>query len=218
MAANPTHGTTYLPLLRNTQAYLKSLLQHRAPDSVLAEAWDEFYRVYNDLIRRFAVARGIHDADVDDCVQEVWSEVAARLASFQRPENRPGLRAWLYTLVRSKATDLIRRKTRQAAKSLGGESQAPEEPRAREPDPADLYERQWENAMLRTAVDELRSSVSELSHRVLHMRLIEDRDVATVAETLGLTLEQVRYRQHRAIKKLRARLAVYTGKPFREDG
>ncbi len=216
MTANRSDGTTFLPLLQSTQAYLQSLLRRQAPDSLLAESWEEFYRVYDGLIRRYAIARGMRHADVDDCVQEVWSAVALKLVDFQRPENRPGLRSWLYTLVRSKATDLIRRKGRQAAHRFGGDSQSFAEPRGNEPDPAELCQRQWEDAMLQTAVEELRKDVSELNHRVLVMRLLEGHGVAEVAAELSITLAQVRYRQHRTLKKLRARLAVYQGKHFGE--
>ncbi len=217
MAPDRSADTTLLPLLHDTQAFLQSLLRRQAPDSVLSEAWEEFYRVYNELIRRFVIARGMRDADVDDCVQEVWNAVALKLVDFQRPKDRPGLRAWLYTLVRSKATDLIRRKARQPAKSLGQQSQAPAEPPGNDPDPADVYERQWESAMLQTAIEELRTEVSELNYRVLQMRLLEGRDVAEVAAALDVPLARVRYCQHRALSKLRARMAVYTGKSFGED-
>ena len=115
MSGDASYGTTYLPLLQNTQEYLQAMLRRQAPDSVLVEAWEEFYRVYDGLIRRFILARGMRDADVDDCLQEVWSAVAARLVEFHRPEDRPGLRAWLYALVRSKATDVIRRRARRPA-------------------------------------------------------------------------------------------------------
>ena len=100
MAAENDNRDTYLPLLQDAQAYLKMLLEDRVPDSLLAVAWENFYSVYDDLIRRFVVAQGVPHSDVDDCVQEVWSEVATRLFEFDRPADRPGLRAWLYALVR----------------------------------------------------------------------------------------------------------------------
>ena len=208
---------TSAPILERTQAYLKALLRRQAPDTVLTEAWEQFYRVYSELIRRFIVARGLRGADVEDCVQDVWTEVAKRLADFRRPRNRPGLRAWLYTLVRSKATDLIRRKIRHAAGSLAEEIRAGNEPIGDELDPADAYERHWARAMLQTALAGLRHDASPLSYRVLHMRLMEDRSVAEVAAALGLTPARVRYRHHRMLRKLRTRLAVFVGKPFGED-
>jgi len=213
-SSNPSVSDTYVPLLQSTQAYLQLLLQRRAPDAVLTAAWEAFYRIYDELIRRFAVARGLRDADVDDCVQEVWSEVARRLVDFRHPGVRPGLRAWLYAVVRSKATDLIRRKAKSAAKSLCREVELAGEIRQEASDPRELHERQWENAMLQTVMDELRREVSHRSYRVLKMRLLEGRSVADVAAALKLSAAAVRCRQHRMVRRLRARIAVYTGNDF----
>jgi len=113
MAADKGNRETYVSLLQDAQAYLKLLLEDKAPNSLLVAAWENFYHVYDDLIRRFVVAHEVPHADVDDCVQEVWSEVAARLIEFDRPADRPGLRAWLYVLVRSKAMDIFRSKARR---------------------------------------------------------------------------------------------------------
>src|SRR5687767_10963768 len=95
---------TSLSLLRAAQVYLKT------PEQPASRAWDSFYELYDELIRRFVIAQGVPRCDVDDCVQEVWREVAVRLAAFDRPVDRPGLRAWLYALVRSKATNVFRKK------------------------------------------------------------------------------------------------------------
>ena len=216
VASHASDCDTYLPLLKNTQAYLRSLLERQAPDTVLTEAWEHFYRIYNGVIRRFVIAHGIRDADVDDCVQDVWSEVAARLVEFRRPRNRPGLRAWLYTLVRSTTTNVLRGKARHPAGSLDEAIRAGDEPSSNESDPADVCQWQWENALLSTVLAELRSEVSQRNSRLLHMRLIETRSVAEVAAALSLTREQVRSRQYRMLRKLRARMAVYTGRHFGE--
>jgi RNA polymerase sigma factor (sigma-70 family) len=217
IGCNVSDSNTYVPLLQNTQAYLQSLLQRRAPDTVLAEAWEEFYRVYDGLIRRFVVAYGIRDADVDDCVQDVWSEVAARLADFRRPKNHPGLRAWLYTLARSKATDVLRHKARHSAWSLDKAIRVGNEPCANEPNPAEVCQRKCENALLAKAMAELRTKVSRRSYRLLEMRLVENRSVREVATAFGLTPEQVRSRQYRVLRKLRARMALYVGELPGED-
>jgi len=74
---------TNINLLEQTQAYLQAMLQRRAPDTLLSQAWQEFYRVYSDVIRRFVIVHGARGADVDDCVQEVWSAVALRLTDFE---------------------------------------------------------------------------------------------------------------------------------------
>jgi RNA polymerase sigma factor (sigma-70 family) len=191
--SNSSADYTDIGLLRNTQSYLQLCLRRQVPDSVLTEAWQEFYGLYSNLIRRFVIALGMRNVDIDDCIQEVWTEVTRRLSDFQHPEHRPGLRAWLYTIVRSKVMDLFRHKARHPAQSLSDSIEAGNEPRDNEPDSAALYERHWESARIKALLAELRTQVSELNYRVLHMRF--------------LTPEKVRYRHHRMLRKLRAQLA-----------
>ena len=206
--------STDMFVLNSSQEYLQTLCERNAPNSLLAEAWDEFYRVYDDLIRRFAFKQGLQEADLDDCVQEVWNAVATSLFHFERPENRPGLRAWLFTLVRSKATDIFRSKARRPADSLDQKMIAGQEPRDPESDPAILYETQWRQALFDSAVSQLREELSPSNDRILQMRLIDHRSVDEVARELNMTPEQIHARQHRLMNKLRIRVALYAGEPL----
>ena len=214
MAADKAKRETYLPLLQDAQAYLKFLLEDMVPNSVLVLAWENFYRLYDDLIRRFVVAQGVPQSDVDDCVQEVWSEVTKGLFKFDRPADRPGLRAWLYALVRSKATDVFRSKTRRPTSSLDQRMMAGHEPGDSQADPATLYEQQWEQAILESIISQLREELSPTNSRILQMRLIDRRSAEDVASELNLAPQQVHGRQHRMMKKLRSRAALYTGDPI----
>lgn len=202
---------TNLELLKNAKAYLKSLLVSGAPNSILDVAWEGFYEMYDDLIRRFVVAQGVPRSDVDDCVQEVWSEVATRLMEFDRPADRPGLRAWLYALVRSKATNAFRRSARRPTESLDEQMAVGNEPLDRQPEPEDAHEQQWKQAVLESIISQLRRELTPINARLLKMRLIEHRSVEDVAAELQLEPQVVHARQHRMMKKIRARVVLYTG-------
>lgn len=210
MSSNDRMGETHLTLLSSAQEYLQAMMSHSAPDSELASAWSDFYRTYSTLIRKFVISCGVRDTDVDDCLQEVWAEVSQRLTAFRRAENRPGLRAWLYTIVRSKATNMFRRTKRQPA-GVGGDDNPYAEPADSRPGPADRYEWNWQAALVQTLLEELKAEVSELNYAVVHRRLVEGQEIGEVAAALSITPEQVRYRQHRMLKKLRVRAALYTG-------
>ena len=214
MPSNPVVQSTDMFVLNSSQEYLQELCERHVPDSLLAEAWEEFYRVYSDLIRRFAITQGLRDADLDDCVQEVWNTVATSLFHFEHPENRPGLRAWLFTLVRSKATNVFRSKARRPADSLDQKMIAGQEPGDTKSDPATLYEQQWEQALLDSVVSQLREELSPTNARILQMRLIDHRSVNEVASALNLTPKQVNAQQYRVMKKLRTRVALFTGDPI----
>lgn len=201
-------------LLGLTQEYLKTEIAQRAPDSLLATVWDEFYRVYDGLLRRYIGAHGLRNADADDCLQEVWLQVAQTLSEFEPPQDRSGLRAWLFTLVRSRANDLLRRRTRRTEQSIDAPGLDSQEPESKEFDPSESLDQEWEKAYLATVVEELRAQMSEPNYQLLYLRLIEGREVADVARALSITPEQVWYRQHRLMRKVRARVAIYSGQPF----
>lgn len=202
---------TFLPLLHGAQSYLKAQLKHSAPDSLLAAAWDEFYRIYDDLIRRFVISQGTARSDVDDCVQEVWKEVSARLVTFDRPPDRPGLRAWLYTLVRSKTTNIFRKRQRRRTDSLDEQMSQGREPESGKSCPAEQFEQQWDRALMQSVVADLLQELSPTNARILKMRFFEHFSVDQVARELELTSSVVHARQHRIIKKLRSRVAALTG-------
>ncbi len=202
-------------LMENTQEYLRACISDKLPDAMLVAAWDDFYRVYDVLIRRFAIARGMRGADVDDCVQDVWFEIGRRLAGFEIT-SEAGLRSWLYTLVRSRATDMFRRRARQPAALLGESLQQGFEPPGREGDPSARSEQAWTDAVMQTMVLKLQAEVSELNFEIFRLRSLEGVGVAESAEAVGVTCDQIRYRHHRTMKKLKALAAVYLGKDMHE--
>jgi RNA polymerase sigma factor (sigma-70 family) len=212
--ATPFGQQTDLFLLGRVQDYLGVLLQQKQPDSLLARCWDEFYGIYDALIRRFVLARGLRGADVDDCLQSVWLDVAQRLIDFEHPGDRPGLRAWLYTLVRSRANDFFRSRSRGQTESLDQALTTGREPASVDASSDAEEERHWERALLETLLEDLRREVSAENIRLLEMRLQEGRNPAEVAAALNMTPQQVWYRQHRLLAKLRARRALYTGDVF----
>ena len=200
-------------LVENTQEFLHALMTEQVPDALLTAAWDEFYRVYDVLVWRFVVARGVRGSDVEDCVQQVWSEVSKRLVGF-KITSEAGLRSWLFAVVRSRATDMFRRRARRPLALLGDSIQEGFEPPDREPDPSTRYEDAWQEAVLQTMVLKLESEVSELNFEIFRLRSLEGICVSEAAEIVGVTPNQIRYRHHRTMKKLKAIASLYLGREF----
>ena len=53
-------------------------------------------------------------------------------------------------------------------------------------------------------LDRLRAETSSLNYQVFYFRVVEQLPVAKVASKLGISREEVWYRCHRMLKKLRA--------------
>jgi RNA polymerase sigma factor (sigma-70 family) len=130
----------------------------------------------------------------------VWRELLVRLPSFRLDPKRGKFDTWLYAVVRSKAADFLRR--RYGAPGAAP-SETPDDRSYRQADPLAAHEDQ---ELLCVALARLRAELPEPSYEVLHLRLVEQRPVAEVAEKLGLSAEQVWYRCHRARYQLRRTL------------
>ncbi|MBM4000356.1 MAG: sigma-70 family RNA polymerase sigma factor [Planctomycetes bacterium] len=198
---------TNLSLLNKTQAYLRIVLTAQVPDSFLVAAWSEFYRVYNELIRRAVAARGVllRETDIEDCAQEVWMSVARHLVHFRHPKERPGLRAWLYRLVQTKTADVLRKRSRiPLAPTEVADASAVQSNARRAVDP-------WQMLLVETILDDMASRESPLDCRIFRMRVFDGCAFDEIAESLRITTPATRYRFGRMLRKVRDRIAVYTG-------
>ncbi len=192
---------TDLSLLGKTQSYLRAILEARVPDSLLTAAWEEFYRRYDEIIRRFVRASGIPASDVEDCVQEVWMAVCKYLADFRHPVQRPGLRAWLYQLVHSKAVDVLRSQRRKSRTTTLSEEVVDER----------TSRSVWDAIFIRLIYEEVTMGQPELRRKVFQMRFVEGLPTGEVSNQLGVNPNVVRYHFRRMLHILRQHAAVFAG-------
>jgi RNA polymerase sigma factor (sigma-70 family) len=188
-------------LVRDAKAYLDERAQGMTPSFLLSEAWDHFFAYGSSVIRGRLRARGLSREDHDDCEQEFWVAVVTQLRRSGYESARAGLRTWLSAIARNKSADVIRRRIRPHPLTLN-ETATTQIP-GREADPASVYERKEEKDLMHKALAALSQLVADRSYQVLLLRSIEELDVSEVAAALGLTLDQVRYRDCRAKQELR---------------
>jgi RNA polymerase sigma factor (sigma-70 family) len=199
-------------LVSKAKQYLQQRLRKLAPDAMLTQAWDSFYRTYTEILRRMAAEFQLDAQEREDLVQEVWARVIVHLPDLHWDEHGTGLRGWLYTMIRNQALNVIRRKVRHPVRLSGGA--AMEGVADRGPGPADEWAACWDRELMRLLLTQLARKVSPTNHRLLILRWIEGRPLAEVALLSKLSEKQVIYRQQRLFRKLRAALAVYRGEPF----
>jgi RNA polymerase sigma-70 factor (ECF subfamily) len=188
-------------LLEQTKAFLASGRRGTAAEPRLFRAWQQFYRLYDPFIRSVINTRVPRRADREDCLQDTWRDVIAKLPGFQRDPGRCAFRTWLFILARNKTTDVVRRKGYRATSSLSDDwgNALP----GGEPDPALDYERRRMQSLVRRALVLISHRLSEKNQRLLRLRWVEERSVKETAAILNLTPQQTRLRDHRMRKSLR---------------
>ena len=176
----------------------------RAASPEAQAAWSEFHAAVDPTVRAFAGRFFKSSSDLDDCSQEVWIDLIRNLPDFDFDQSRGRFTSWLYAIVRNKATDIVRRQARRPAEPI---TAAVDQPDRDAESPADSLERNAAIDSVRAALDTLRLRTTPDNYRLLHMRHVEGRDVADVAEALGITPSQVWAREHRLKGKLKKMLS-----------
>jgi RNA polymerase sigma-70 factor (ECF subfamily) len=135
------------------------------------------------LVRDYAIAQDI----VQEAFVRVW-------LSPQTPREMSGFRPWLYRTVVNLARDHRRRQHRWSLLRLG---------RPPATDPLELAERREDNRSLSHAI----RSLSRREQEAIYVRFFEDAPFEEVARIIGVRSGTARVLVHRALAKIRRRLA-----------
>ena len=176
----------------------------RVRDSRDGRAWAQFVEVYGPLVYCFARRQGLQDADAADLTQETLRVVAAAIQSLEYDPARGSFRSWLFQVVRHR---LYRFRDRQARPGQGsGDSAAQErlqELPGREPDPASVWDQEYERRQSAWAAEQVRGQVQETTWQAFWRTAVEGRPGKQVAADLGLTLAAVYHARGRVLARLK---------------
>lgn len=190
---------TEIHVIEEARTYLMSSASADERTTIAPDAWDRFYRAYDPLVQKLARSQTRPGADAADGAQEVWAVLVRRLPGFRYDPRRGRFRAWLMVVARRVLADWCRARRSHEPFPTGWDVSL----LGREPDPGDTLERDEVRQWVRTSLAELRMRISETSYQVVVQRWIEGRDTLEIAAQLGLTIEQVWSRHHRAAAELR---------------
>jgi len=170
----------------------------RVRDAGDVEAWRTFVSIYAPIVHQFNRRHGLQDADAADRTQEVLSEVARAIRSFEYDPTRGRFRDWLLTIARRV---LYRFKARQARRQEQG--CAAEALETVEDDGADA---EWNDAfnarVLRVALQRIQPCFEPATWRAFELVWIESRSAAETAQELSLRIEQIYLAKSRVLKRL----------------
>lgn len=145
---------------------------------------------------RFALRITGHTQEAEDVVQEVLEKVWK--SSETQTEAVNNWEAWCMTLTRNRSLDRSRALGQRRTASL----QDVQEFHAPSLNPAQQAESEDTVAFVKRLMQQL----PEKQRLVIHLRDVEELSYEEIAETLGITLDQVKINLHRARKSMREAL------------
>lgn len=197
------------------------LARLRSGDSV--EGWEEFYRLYGDLLRNFARKSGLTESEAEEVVQETAIGVARNLPGFRYDPKVCSFRTWMLNLARWRIADALRRRGRSLAgidpgamrrrsipaDSEGLSSGTPVVERIPDPRPPDFgadWDADWEAHLQKIALERVRDSIDCRQYQIFDLYALKERPAREVATRLGVSVARVYLVKQRVQARLRKEL------------
>jgi RNA polymerase sigma-70 factor, ECF subfamily len=159
----------------------------------LTEIYDQYYQ----RVRKFILHTVRNDWVADDLVQETFIKINHNLGNLR---DAARLQAWIFRIAHNICRDYFRRQGKNP--NLGLDEISGEPAAAKAP----TTQKELEQGQMRQCVFGLVNFLPESLRSVIILSDISEFSQREIAEILGLTLENVKIRLHRARKKLKALL------------
>ncbi len=173
-------------------------------------SWQRFFDTYWKLIYSVAIKSGLTDAEAKDVVQDTVLAVAKRMHDFKYDPALGSFKGWLLHLTRWKVGDQFRRRQRHVIPH----APAPEDTARtatieRVPDPDSLnldglWDEEWRKNLMDAALRRIKRKVNAKDYQIFHFYVLKDWPVQEVAETLGVSADQVYQAKSRIMPVLTA--------------
>ena len=159
----------------------------------LTEIYDQYYQ----RVRKFILHTVRNEWVADDLVQETFIRINHNLENVR---DAARLQAWIFRIAHNICRDYFRQQGKTA--NLGLEEISEEPALAKAP----TSQKELEQGQMRKCVFGLVNHLPESLRSVIILSDISEFSQREIAEILGITVENVKIRLHRARKKLKALL------------
>jgi RNA polymerase sigma factor (sigma-70 family) len=180
---------------------LSLLARLREPND--QEAWREFAAIYQPLIQRLAVQRGLQHADAQEVAQEVLLAVAGAIGRWEPDPNRASFRTWLFRIARNLMINLLKQKQRLPRVSGGSDlvdllNQQP----ARDGD-SELFDHEFRREVFRWAAERVRGEFRDSTWQAFWRTCVDGEDISVVADSLKLSVGAMYVARSRVMTRLK---------------
>lgn len=149
-------------------------------------AWTEFDGIYRPILARYAAARGLSPADVDDVVQHCMAALVKHMRSFEYDPGKGSFRGFLKTIVNNHIRDRNRARREHRAKT-GVLDAAPDPAEG----PADAFERECRRGEFHYCFKLIAGEFKPIEADIFRMRFLSQAAMEEVCSKFGVTREYV---------------------------
>ena len=175
----------------------------RIRDARDTEAWQAFVDTYLPMIYRYARRMSLQDADAADVSQEVLSEVARCIRTFEYSPARGRFRDWLGILVRRRVLR-FRKKNDSGVVEPGRDDLEEVESSVCDAE----WTEEFNTRILSTALERARPHFEPGTWRAFERVWLENQRAAVVAAELRIPIEVVYTAKSRVLKRLEEEVRI----------
>lgn len=176
----------------------RSSLLDRVRNPADDEAWEDFRRTYEGLIRRLAMKAGLSDDESKDVAQEVMVGVHRNIGEFKYDRFRCSFKSWLSNMVRWRIADRVHRRLPATATPVAFDHAEGDGDGSSEVDriaiPAELdavWDAEWQGARIELARQRLKRLIDEKPYQIFFLHVLRGIPAADVAKRLNVSRAQV---------------------------
>jgi RNA polymerase sigma factor (sigma-70 family) len=201
-------------MAENSQLRTRQTLLNRLKDREDQTAWEDFFRLYRELIYNVAVKAGLTDPEAQEVLQETMLAVSRRIERFEVDPARGSFGAWLMRLTRWRIADQFRKRRKSASLAPAARAARPSLEDSgltstvnRIPDPAGAFEagwqEEWQKNLAAAALERVKLQIGCKQYQLFDLHVLQNLSVAETAQTLRVSAASVYVAKYRVSKLLR---------------
>jgi RNA polymerase sigma factor (sigma-70 family) len=189
-----------------------SLLE-RLKDRQDQRSWEEFNRIYRQLILRFAIKAGLTESEAEEVAQETLIAAAKNLPEFRYDPKVCSFKTWLLNLSKWRAADQLRKRLPAAPRaSSSDEVTARTATIDRIPDPSGpqleaIWDQEWRTTLVEVACARLKPQVDAREWQMFDLYALKGWSARETALAVGVNIGRVYLAKHRIGRMLKKEMA-----------
>lgn len=173
------------------------------------DAWQKFAEIYQPLVYRIAIAKGLQSADAEDLVQDVMTRVARSVNKWDPASERGTFRGWISTIARNLVIDFLRKKKNKPLTSERTEIRRLVESVADATDENRYFELEYERQLFINAAREIRGHFADKTWTAFWDTAVKNERVESVARRLGISAGAIYVARSRVMARLKKQVRSF---------
>ncbi|MEL6105923.1 MAG: sigma-70 family RNA polymerase sigma factor [Planctomycetota bacterium] len=181
----------------------------RLQDPSDQQAWEEFVQLYQPVVYRVGLSRGLQEADASDLVQTVFVSIAGAIGRWNPRDSKVRFRHWLLRVAKNATINALTRRPADQAGAFVDELL--EEVEARNQQSESLIELEYRRELFIRATEMVRVDFTADTWKAFELTAIQGLSKEDAARELGKSIGTVYAARSRIIRRLTEVVAMLEG-------